>query len=68
MNAALDDARRLLSRARADLKALRHMGDQNNFDDNTDGFHAQQSVEKALEAWIACLGQAYPLRHDLDVL
>jgi HEPN domain-containing protein len=68
MSAMLDDAERLLSRARADLKALCHMGDQDNFDDNIYGFHAQQAVEKALKAWLACLRQAYPFRHDLGEL
>lgn len=68
MNAALDDAERLLRRARADLKALCHMGDQDGFDDNIYGFHAQQAAEKSLKAWLACLGYAYPLRHDLGEL
>jgi len=68
MNAALEDAQRLLRRARADLKALRHMGDPESFDDNIYGFHAQQAAEKALKAWLACLGEDYPLRHDLGEL
>ncbi|AUB84147.1 HEPN domain-containing protein [Candidatus Thiodictyon syntrophicum] len=68
MNAALDDAERLLRRACADLKALRHMGDPDSFDDNIYGFHAQQAVEKSLKAWLACLGYDYPLRHDLGEL
>ena len=37
MNAALDDAERLLRRACADIKALRHTGDQNSLDDNIYG-------------------------------
>ncbi|WP_295441237.1 HEPN domain-containing protein [uncultured Thiodictyon sp.] len=56
MNAARDDAERLLRRARANLKALRHMGDEDCFDDNIYGFHAQQAAEKSLKAWLACLG------------
>lgn len=68
MNAALDDAERLLRRAQADLKALCHMGDPDSFDDNIYGFHAQQAVEKTLKAWLAYLGHDYPLRHDLGEL
>lgn len=68
MNASLDDAERLLRRARADLKALRHMGDADSFDDNIYGFHAQQAAEKSLKAWLSWLGYDYPLRHDLGEL
>lgn len=44
------------------------MTDPEGFDDGIFGFHAQQAVEKALKAWLACLGRPYPLRHDLGEL
>lgn len=68
MNSDLEDAARLMRRARADLAALRGMGDAMVFDDNIFGFHAQQAVEKALKAWLALLGLDYPFRHDLGEL
>ncbi|MBS4097583.1 MAG: HEPN domain-containing protein [Sulfuricella sp.] len=68
MNSDLDDATRLMRRAKADLAALRGMGDAVVFDDNIFGFHAQQAVEKALKAWLAVLGRDYPFRHDLGEL
>lgn len=68
MNNALDDARRLMRRAQADLNALRNMGDREKFDENIYGFHAQQAVEKSLKAWLAFLGRSYPFRHDLGEL
>lgn len=68
MNSDLEDSARLMRRARADLAALRGMGDATVFDDNIFGFHAQQAVEKALKAWLALLGRDYPFRHDLGEL
>ena len=32
------------------------------------GFHLQQAVEKALKAWLALLGETYPLTHNLGTL
>ena len=32
------------------------------------GFHAQQAAEKLLKAWIACMGEVFPLTHDLESL
>ena len=32
------------------------------------GFHVQQAVEKALKAWLALLGETYPLTHSLETL
>lgn len=68
MNDAIEDAQRLMRRARSDLKALANMRDVDKFDDNIFGFHAQQAVEKTLKAWLACLGGTYPFRHDLGEL
>jgi HEPN domain-containing protein len=35
------------------------------FSDEIFGFHAQQSAEKMLKAWLACEGVTYPRTHDL---
>ena len=32
------------------------------------GFHVQQAAEKALKAWLALLGETYPLTHSLETL
>lgn len=32
------------------------------------GFHVQQAAEKCFKAWIAMLGEEYPLTHDLGKL
>lgn len=61
-------ARELLNAARSDLKALNHMLDPDAFDDRIFGFHAQQAVEKALKAWLNCLGGVHPFTHDLSLL
>jgi HEPN domain-containing protein len=61
----LKHARALLDLAEKDLKALQGMGDANTFADEVFGFHAQQAVEKALKAWLAVIGQEYPLTHNL---
>ena len=61
----LKHARALLAMAEKDLRALEGMGDAATFTDEIFGFHAQQAVEKNLKAWIATLGQEYPLTHNL---
>lgn len=61
----LKHARALLDLAEKDLKALRGMGDTHIFADEIFGFHAQQAIEKTLKAWLAALGQDYPLTHNL---
>lgn len=61
----LKHARALLDLAEKDLKALRGMGDTHIFADEIFGFHAQQAIEKTLKAWLAALGQEYPLTHNL---
>ena len=58
---AIEEARRLLNRANADLTALRNMSDVGIFDEGIFGFHAQQAVEKALKAWLAANNQTYPV-------
>ena len=32
------------------------------------GFHVQQAAEKLLKAWIAMLGDSYPLTHSIGTL
>ena len=61
----LKHARALLEIAEKDLKALGGMADTHTFAEEVFGFHAQQAVEKALKAWLAALGQEYPLTHNL---
>lgn len=63
-----DHALKLLEMARGDHAALTHMLDRASFSEEIFGFHAQQTIEKALKAWIASLGLIYPKTHDLSVL
>ena len=58
-------ARYLVSLAERDLRTFQAMGDIAQFDDESAGFWAQQAAERLLKAWIACLGELYPLTHDL---
>ena len=51
----LDHARQMLAIAHRDLKALGGMLDSDIFAYEIFGFHAQQTAEKALKAWIAAL-------------
>ena len=61
-------ARVLLEAAERDIAALHGMGDAAVFADEIFGFHAQQAAEKLLKAWLASLGETYPLSHDLASL
>jgi HEPN domain-containing protein len=63
-----DHARQLLDMANKDHSALSHMVDSANFSDEVFGFHAQQTIEKALKAWIAVRGLVYPKSHDVSAL
>jgi HEPN domain-containing protein len=54
--------------AEKDYRALRGMEDPAVFSDEIFGFHVQQAVEKALKAWLCCLGVPFPRTHDLDEL
>ena len=64
----LEQARALIEAAERDLSALRGMGDAGVFADEIFGFHVQQAVEKSFKAWLALLGEVYPLTHDLGDL
>lgn len=58
-------ARMLVEAAERDFSALRGMGEPAVFADEVFGFHAQQATEKLLKAWIALLGEVYPLTHNI---
>lgn len=64
----LEQARNLLAMADRDYRALCGMGDAQVFSTEVFGFHVQQAVEKALKAWLCCLGAPFPRTHDLDEL
>lgn len=61
-------ARILLEAAERDASALRGMGNAAVFADEVFGFHVQQAAEKLFKAWLATLGETYPLSHDLATL
>jgi HEPN domain-containing protein len=63
-----EHARMLLRMAEKDLRALNAMGDATVFADEIFGFHAQQTIEKSLKAWLAFLHVEYPLTHNLSML
>jgi HEPN domain-containing protein len=63
-----DLARQLLELAAADELAARTLADAEGIADAIVGFHAQQSVEKALKAVLASCGIGFPFSHDLDGL
>lgn len=64
----LKEARVLIEAAERDISALRGMHDADVFADEIFGFHVQQAAEKLFKAWLALLGEVYPLTHDLDLL
>ncbi len=61
-------ARMLLDAAERDVGALRVMRGSSEVSDEVFGFHVQQAAEKSLKAWLALLGQVYPLTHNLEAL
>jgi HEPN domain-containing protein len=64
----LEQATSLLGMAERDYRALCGMEDPEVFSAEIFGFHVQQAVEKALKAWLCCLGVPFPKTHDLDEL
>ncbi len=64
----LEQARNLLGMAEKDCRALGGMEDSEVFSPEIFGFHVQQAVEKALKAWLCCVGSPFPRTHDLDEL
>ena len=61
----LKSARSLVSLAERDMQNLQLVEDLVPFGDEAVGNFAQQAAEKLLKAWIACMGELYPLTHDL---
>ncbi len=65
---ALSEAEGLLRIAIADLETAEASSDPAIFREGAWGFWLQQSVEKALKAWLVHLGEIPPLTHDLNRL
>lgn len=61
----VEQARALLDLADGDIQMLRLARDPDDARDEIFGFHVQQAAEKCFKAWIALLGDEYPLTHDL---
>ena len=61
-------ARMLLDAAERDVEALRFMYLSDKISDEVIGFHVQQAAEKSFKAWLALLGETYPLTHNLEAL
>ena len=57
----LKQARILVKAAERKVSALHGMGDPAVFANGIFGFHVQQAAEKLLKAWLASLGEAYPI-------
>ena len=61
-------ARMLMDAAKRDVDALQVMYRSGGVSDEVFGFHVQQAAEKLLKAWIALLGEVYPLTHNIKDL
>ena len=61
-------ARILVEAATRDAQIVRLGCRHSQVADEIFGFHVQQAVEKLLKAWLAILGELYPLTHDLHSL
>ena len=59
-------ARMMVRAAERDVVTLRSM--TAGAPDEAVGFHVQQAAEKAFEAWIASLGETWPLTHSIGML
>ena len=59
-------ARMMVHAAERDLLTLRSM--TADAPEESFGFHVQQATEKALKAWLALLGETYPLTHNIETL
>ncbi len=58
----------LLAIARRDLQAAQGMIDTTTFHEAVWGFQEQQTIEKALKAWLYLCGVEPPFTHDLVAL
>ena len=65
---ASPEAQNMLQIAKADLETAIASADPTIFRETAWGFWLQQSVEKALKAWLLELGNTPPLSHDLTRL
>lgn len=65
---ASPEAQNMLQIAKADLETAIASADPTIFRETAWGFWLQQSVEKALKAWLIELGNTPPLSHDLTRL
>jgi HEPN domain-containing protein len=64
----IEQARSMLRLALRDFNALVGMEHSLLFADEIFGFHAQQSIEKALKAWLCAMEMIYPTTHELPRL
>lgn len=62
------DALALVAIARRDLQAAHGMTDSTTFHEAVWGFQLQQTIEKALKAWLYLSGEEPPFTHDLVAL
>ena len=62
----LKSARMLYRAAERDVLTLRSMTDGAPVE--SFGFHVQRAAEKEFKAWLALLGETYPLTHNLETL
>ena len=62
------DALALVAIARRDLQAAHGMTNATTFHEAVWGFQVQQTIEKALKAWLYLTGVEPPFTHDLVVL
>ena len=61
-------ARMLLDAGTRHVDTLRALYHSDEIPDEVFGFHVQQAAEKALKAWLALLGEEYPLTHSIETL
>lgn len=61
-------ARLMLQKTRQDLALVQTVAESPEVADEIVGFHAQQAIEKSLEAALTRLGIEYRYTHDLSVL
>ena len=61
-------AHMFIEASKREVDALRGMSDASVFADEIFGFHVQQASEELVKAWLALLGETYPLTHDLELL
>lgn len=68
MSGALENALVLLARARDDCYAVSRLADDERTSLWIIGFHAQQTVEKAIKSVLSAHSVKYPFTHDLELL